>query len=213
MDYRIIALMMLALVSLTACPGPPSGDDPGIGPVEPEPIRVEVKATEKEGHIEIHEEHHEAAIVGPGQQVEWACLCDDGLEFTVADLRPVVDLEHLTDPDLMKKLEVAMKGDSEAGVEGRLQALDALAPAFFMAPRAQYQAEENAIGPPDVTGGWSSGVGENEFTDGTFVSPRVPRDIGHILWKFTWKVRRQGDPASVAEWDPHIETHPGISAF
>lgn len=191
---------MLALVFLTACPEPPPGNGPGNGPIEPEPIRVAVEATVKDGAVEINKHNHELPIVGPGQRVEWVCLCDEGLEFTVADLRPVLHLERLADHDTMQWLKVAMKGDSEAGSEGRLQALDAL-------------ARENAGSLRDVTDSWPLKIGEDEFTDETFVSLPVPQDVQHILWKFTWKVRRQGDPASVVEWDPHIETHPGISKF
>ena len=49
-----------------------------------------------------------------------------------------------------------------------------------------------------------------EFVDGRarLRSPgRVAKGIGHGLWKFTWKVRKKGDPAAVDEWDPHIEGH------
>lgn len=213
MESRILALTMLALVFLTACPEPPSGDGPGNGPVEPDPILVEVHATVNEhGHIEIHKEPHETAIVGPGQRVKWACVCGDGLEFTIADLRPMFDIDHLIKL-YMEAQDEATGGEGAAEAEDPTKVLERLAPAFFMAPRAHYQAQENGTGPPDVTRGWSSGVGENEFTDGTFLSPRVPTGIGHILWKFTWRVRRQGDPGSVVEWDPHIETHPGISGF
>lgn len=198
MEVRSFALCLLALVFSIGCT---------------HVAQLELEANWENGDVVINDEHHMTAIVGPGDRVEWACRCDPELEFTVTDLRPILDLDHLTTPDMMEALEAAIKEGPESGTEGRLEALETLAPAFFAAPRAQYQAEQNAGGPSDVPGGWSSGVGEDAYTDGTFVSPPVPQGAGLVLWKFTWRVRHKEDHSKSSEWDPHIVTHTGTSDF
>lgn len=176
--------------------------------LEKTPSRVEVHATLDGETVVIHKDHpHSTAVVGPGERVEWVCRCDPGLEFTVADLRPMVDLDLLTDL-YMKAQEQVATGEGVDGAEDPASLLEKLAPAFFaLSPGQGGLTAEPAYGPRP----WSLGVGPDEFTSGSgrLVSDPVPQRVGFVLWKFTWRVRRVGVPGSEVEWDPHIATHPG----
>lgn len=177
--------------------------------IAPSASRVEVAATVVDGRVVIDKDHHMTAVVGPGERVEWACVCDPELEFTIADLRPILDLEALTEED-MAALDQAMRGGPEAGPEARMEVLKGLAPAPAAAPPAPSKALDEG-GPSAGRFGWTSGVGRDSFTDRPILSLPVPADAGLVVWKYTWRVRRKGDPASEAVWDPHIVTHPGTA--
>lgn len=171
------------------------------------PRRVKIEATLENGDVVIHKDHHTTAIVGPGERVEWACLCDPDLEFAVADLRPMLDLDHLTEL-YMDAQDQAMREGATVGAEDPTRVLEGLASAFFPAEPGPYQwptGERPAAGRFE----WTSGVQGDAFTDGTILSPPVPQGARLVLWKFTWKVRRKGDPSREAVWDPHILTHAG----
>ena len=40
---------------------------------------------------------------------------------------------------------------------------------------------------------------------GPFIAGPIDRES---VWKFTWRVRVQGQPGSVVSWDPHLIGHP-----
>lgn len=208
-----VGLAVLALVLGCAKPdaGETDGTEDGEG-LAPGVSRVEVEATVVDGKVVIDKEHHMTAVVGPGERVEWACVCDPGLEFTVAELRPILDLEALTEHD-MAALDRAMRRDSEAEAEARMEVLQGLAPAYDAVP-APSKGRDDA-GPSPGRFGWTSGVGTDAFTDRSILSPPVPQGVGLVLWKFTWRVRPKGDPNPDHEavWDPHILTHQGPAGY
>jgi hypothetical protein len=193
-------------------------------------VQLVVHSDPESGDLVIDQSHHAKPVVKPGDRVVWTCDCPPNTEFAVSDLRFVTDIDDVFDLALEHGLEGATKRAS------RIQRLESLQRNMSAAPQTveasedtseQWEADvqetiallkklESMLFPEEqrkLFKGMSMSMQDTgpKWADGgaRIRSPgRVTKGIGHGLWKFTWLVRKKGDPNAVPViWDPHIEGH------
>lgn len=55
--------------------------------------------------VKIDKTHHDTAVVTRGQRIEWACDCEEGIEFTLDNLRLAGDLDDIVEMLLRNGVE------------------------------------------------------------------------------------------------------------
>lgn len=181
-------------------------------------VEIEVRATLVEDdsgklRVQIDKAYHDTAFVHSGDQITWVCECPPGTEFAVEDLSFIADLEEAAEmlirvhgrgvERLRRELEsVQLLSAERGGRQGRpgvwketaahaLLLIKDLEATLTAAPRKLFE-------------NWSP----PGFVDraSPIQSAPVVKDVGHGLFKFSWRVRLKGDPTSEDVWDPHICT-------
>lgn len=209
-DVNLLTMFTLIAALLVGCAADRASEPPETAPPEPtetaktaRPGATETAHPEPEltatlvveegpdGTLEIDDSHHDALRVYRGQQIRWRVRCDgcdeqNRLEFTVAGLHLVSELQGPRD--------------------------HAKIPEQSPAPCEELSRQPaNPVPEHPLFGDWTP-PGLWTAQDEAIESAPVRRGpIAHGIWKYTWKVRRVGEPETAVCWDPHIFGHPGIA--
>jgi hypothetical protein len=231
-----LLILLLAPILATGCREAPDAETvirPG-----PREVYVKVKAhlEEEDGKpvAVFDDDYHDTEVVRPGDKLSFACECEDGLEVTISEPKLILDLEALE--ALMEGQDGKTLEDKVENLRVRLeQARDYLKNQAVPAGNGEYAYLKKQAVPAEtgdngeflqaLLGDFLAvipDVAEARLFDDTWRQLDFypgdqsigPFTVGPIdqesIWKFTWRVRVQGQPPTEERWDPHLIGHPDM---